>query len=712
MSFGTAVTYPAGQIPEAVQTADFNGDGRLDLAVANYKSSFVSVLLGNPDGTFQPARNSVTGIRPVSIATGDFNDDGKLDLATANVAYGDVSVLLGNGDGTFGAHTDYGRPLGNPISVAVGDFNSDGKLDLGVMTNTGYSSYYGSDLGGAVAVLTGNGDGSFVVPNQLSWLSIGWHTSAAVADFNGDGRLDFAATHPDYASVDLVFGDGTGAFGGLVSVQVGSGPRSVTSEDVNGDGNVDLVTANSGDKVSVLLGSGLGTFAGARDYAVGAGPYSVATADFNRDGKVDLVTANELAGTVSVLFGAGTGSFGWVQDFAVGAEPQSLAVGDFNGDHFPDLAVANERSDNVSVLLNDQSWPPADSPTVAISDVTVTEGNTGTVGAEFTVSLSAAYNQPVSVNYATVDGSATVAGGDYRPVTGTLTFGVGETSKTVTVPVNGDRVAEYTELFSLRLASPVNAFIPDPTATGTITDDEPYVSVWGATVAEGNTGTRAASLTVSLASVYDADVVVSYSTADGGAVAGSDYEGVAGTLTIPAGQTSQTVRVLISGDRVVERTEYTEYDSDGYPYSRFEDNEYFLVNISSSEAKIGYGQARGVIQDDEPRLSINSVSLKEGRSGTQVMTFTVTLSAAYDQAVTVSYATSDGSATVADNDYVATSGTLTFAPGQMTKTVTVVIKGDKKKESDESFYVLLSAPSSNALISNATGWGAILNDDR
>ncbi|HSC57453.1 MAG TPA: Calx-beta domain-containing protein, partial [Nitrospira sp.] len=222
----------------------------------------------------------------------------------------------------------------------------------------------------------------------------------------------------------------------------------------------------------------------------------------------------------------------------------------------------------------------------------------------------------------------------------------------------------------------------------------PSLRINDVTVTEGNTGTLAANFTVTLAAASTETITVTYATGDGSATAGSDYQTASGTLTIPAGQTSGTITVLVNGDRLAE------YD------------EYFTVNLTSATgALITSGTGYETIQDDEPRIRINSVSVTEGNSGTKLMTFTVTLSTAYDQAVTVNYATHDNSATVADNDYVATSGTLTFAPGQTTKTFTVTIKGDKKKESDESFYVLLSGASSNALIDNAYGWGTILNDD-
>jgi hypothetical protein len=826
-SFLTPVNYAAGTNPQAIVTADFNGDGRLDLAVANSSSSNVSVLLGNGDGTFQLAQNSATGAGPKSLAVGDFNADGKLDLATANNY--DVSVLLGNGNGSFGAASNIGV-VGNPASVAVGDFNGDGKLDLGVASSVYVppqpgDPYYG---GGSDAyyqsyanVLLGNGTGTLTFTSSTAtggdvyywWYSQPPTYTAAVADLNGDGRGDFISTDSlsYYSSVLLANLNGT--LGYATGWAIGSNSRAVLARDVNGDGKADLVAGNN-DGVAVRLGNGLGSFGALQTYAMDSQPVSLAVADFNGDGTVDLVTGNGSAGTVSVLLGTGAGAFKPPLNSPGGSYPIGVAVGDFNGDGRSDVATAN-LDDTASVLLNDGAWLSLDAPSITINDATVTEGNTGTTAATFTVSLSAAYGQSVSIHYATADGSATVAGGDYQAASGALTFAPGETSKIITVLVNGDRDYEGQESFFVRLSNPTNAFVADATGVGTILDDEPsisiepyvsgaegntgttaflftvtlsaaydvpvtvdyatadltadeqywyglgatagvdytaisgtltipagqtsgtitvlvngdrvgeydesffvnlsnatyaqlastqslgtivndepYVSIAGGTVVEGNTGTKPMTFTVTLSAAYDAAVTVSYATADGSATAGSDYQAASGTLTIPAGQTSGMITVLVNGDRLGE------YD------------EYFNVNLTGATGAVtNNSTGYGTIQDDEPRISINSASVKEGNSGTTVMTFTVTLSAAYDQTVTVNYATHDSSATVADNDYVATSGTLTFAAGQTTKTFTVTIKGDKKKEADESFYVLLSGASSNALISNAYGWGTILNDD-
>jgi hypothetical protein len=333
-------------------------------------------------------------------------------------------------------------------------------------------------------------------------------------------------------------------------------------------------------------------------------------------------------------------------------------------------------------------------PPLAISDVTTVEGNTGMTAFVFTVRLSAPGNQAVTVNYATADGSAT-AGSDYQSTSGTLTIPAGQTSGTITVLVNGDRLAEANETFTVNLSAPANATIADGTGVGTIVDDEPHISISDTTVTEVNTGSRSAAFTVTLSTAYDVNVTVNYATTNGTATAGSDYQAASGTLTIPAGQTSGTITVQVNGDRLAEP------------------NETFVVNLSTPvNATIADGQGVATIVDDEPRISIGSVSKKEGKKNqTTLFTFTVSLSAAYDQAVTVSFRTVDGTATTGDGDYVAKTGLLTFLPGQTTKTITIEVKGDSRREADEWFGLDLFGNSSNSQFSNTRGVGTIVNDD-
>jgi probable HAF family extracellular repeat protein len=214
-------------------------------------------------------------------------------------------------------------------------------------------------------------------------------------------------------------------------------------------------------------------------------------------------------------------------------------------------------------------------------------------------------------------------------------------------------------------------------------------------VIEGNTGTVAATFIVTLSVPSAKPVTVAYATADGIATAGSDYQAVSGTLTFAPGETSKTITVLVNGDRVAES------------------NETFVVNlISPTNAIIVNGQGRCLILDDEPRISISDVSKLEGQAGQSTLfTFTVTLSAAYDQPVTMSFRTVNGTAKKSDNDYVARTGTLTFLPGETTKTITIEVKGDSKKEANETFYLDLFGNSGNSLFTKSRGIGTILNDD-
>lgn len=579
-AFLAPVDYAVGYTALALQVGDFNGDDRLDVATANVRGvnedlNTVSVLRSNGDGTFQPARSSPAFSFSASQAVADFNGDGLDDLATSdqNDAGHDVNVLLSRGDGTFHApvNIDVGPILSTNTHVATGDFNGDGKPDLAVIGDVDFYDY--SYIVG-VHVLLGSGDGSFSGPiaSVFAYNPFEDDYSAFVGDFNGDGNADMLVN--SYNGGALLLGDGQGR---LTGQGWNSTIGAAAVGDVNGDGKLDLVRAGS-----VLLGDGAGGFPIRRNYDTGGDYGPIALGDFNRDGRLDIAMRPWESDNVLIFRGRGDGTFGDAESFAVARnDDPGIAVGDFNRDGWLDVATLS--LGGVSVLINDRTWP-ALPPAISVGDATVTEGNTGTRTATFVVTLSDPSAQPVTVQYATANGTAT-AGGDYQARSGTLTFAPGETSKTITVPVLGDRLAEPDEAFVVNLSGATGATIADGQAVGTITDDEPRISISDATKAEGK------------------------------------------------------------------------------------------------------------------------------NKQTTLFTFTVTLSAPYDQPVTMSFSTLDGTATNRDKDYVARAGTLTFAPGETTKTITIEVKGDNRREANEYFYLDLSGNSSNSLFTKKRGIGTILNDD-
>jgi hypothetical protein len=351
LSFMQASSSATNITPQAVAVADFNGDGKLDLALPgnpNAAGSVLTVLLGKGDGTFTPAPPSPTPALNVgSIAAGDFNGDGKADLIVNLPDNNELMPLLGKGDGTFTVGQTISDPDG-PFFVATADFNGDGNADLAVANPAGAN----------VTILLGNGDGTFAAASTSA--AGASPASIAVGDFDGDGHADVAVVNLLSNTVTVLLGKGNGTFTKVaVSPATGTDPLSITTGDFNGDGKADLAVANSyvttddPGTVTILLGNGDGTFTpNAVSPATGDKPYCVAVADVNGDGKADLVTSNMGSNTATVLLGNGDGTFTAGGSPPAGIDPLFVGVGDMNGDGIADLAVVNNSASLVTVLLS------------------------------------------------------------------------------------------------------------------------------------------------------------------------------------------------------------------------------------------------------------------------------------------------------------------------------------------------------------------------
>lgn len=296
-SFQAKHDYRTGRGPVSVAIGDLNGDGKPDLATANNGEGVntVSVLLNQRDGSFQPKVDYRTGPSPQSVAIGDVNGDGKPDLATANWTdeVNTVSVLWNRGDGSFEPKRDY-RTDGGPDSVAIGDLSGDGKPDLAT-----------ANFGSSVSVLLNQGDGSFGA--NVDYRTGRGAESIAIGDLNGDGKPDLATAN-EAETVSVLLNRGNGRFKAKRDYRAGEDEaNSVVIGDVDGDRKPDLVTSSLGT-VSVLLNTGGGGFRPRFDYPVAGGARSVAIGDLDHRGKLDLATANVVPNTVSVLLASTAGA--------------------------------------------------------------------------------------------------------------------------------------------------------------------------------------------------------------------------------------------------------------------------------------------------------------------------------------------------------------------------------------------------------------------
>ncbi|MBC8124083.1 MAG: VCBS repeat-containing protein [Gemmatimonadaceae bacterium] len=374
VSFLPPQTFATADGPRSIVVGDLDGDGDLDLATVNIGGSYpdfvntVSVLKNNGNGTFANAQTLAVGDYPTSITVGDLDGDGDLDLATVNIGdyvypgfQSTVSVLRNNGNGTFAAAQSFTTGK-SAFEITIGDIDGDGDLDLVTTYGAGYTN---SRYVGYVTVLKNNGNGTFAEPQDFP--SGAYPTSITIGDLDGDGDLDLAIANNSgfryfFSYLTVLKNDGNGNFGGRQDFGA-SLAFDIEAGDLDGDGDLDLATANTSNvyngfstgSVTVFKNGGDGTFRGQTfyigdSYPSNDGTYSLTIGDLDGDGDLDVAAANSRSNTVSVLKNNGDGTLATPQDFANEGGPNSIAVGDLDEDGDLDLATTSPSSDTVATL--------------------------------------------------------------------------------------------------------------------------------------------------------------------------------------------------------------------------------------------------------------------------------------------------------------------------------------------------------------------------
>ncbi|CAF4689058.1 unnamed protein product, partial [Rotaria sp. Silwood2] len=352
-SFTTQLTYLTGyrSWPSWITVGDFNRDKRLDIATSNFNMNNVGILLGCGNGSFHPVTTFSTGdgSSPLFVEARDFNDDGILDIAVANYGTSDIVVLFGFGDGSFLLGNAYRAGRGSaPCALAIGDFNNDFRLDIAVVNEK--SSY--------IRILLGYGREFYAGVTSYNMGFGSQPYSVAIGDLNNDGRSDIVVVNYGTHNISILLGRSHGVFDTIAtySTGVGSAPYSVSVADFNNDNQSDIVVTNSEtDNIVILFGYGNGTFAIGPTYLTGARsrPCAVAVGDFNNDNILDIAIANSGTNNIFLLYGYGNGLFGNKTLYALdyGYRPYSIAIKDLNKDSWMDIVIACVGTDHAETLI-------------------------------------------------------------------------------------------------------------------------------------------------------------------------------------------------------------------------------------------------------------------------------------------------------------------------------------------------------------------------
>jgi hypothetical protein len=692
---------------------NFNTTGSTATIPADYSLTAGTNITAVTANTFTIAAGATTATLNVVAVSDAVNDPN--ETVTVNLTSGGDYILGYNPSASFTPPTNFTVGTG-PISVTVGDFNGDGKSDLATANVNGGS-------GGNVSVLLGTGTGSFGTATNFSVGSL--PASVTVGDFNGDGKSDLAVANFNSNNVSVLLGTGTGSFGTATNFTVGSSPISVAVGDFNGDGKSDLATANYfANNVSVLLNADPTATVTITDVSQPAisltiNDVTVTEGNSGTTNAVFTVSLSSAASTVvSVNYATANGTATAGTDYTAlptttltfnpGETSKTITV-PVNGDNQVELNetfflnLSNLQANGSNVTLADNQGQGTinndDSASIAITDVTITEGNSGTTNAVFTVTLSNAVDTAITLNYATADGTATTADNDYTALSLTpLTFNAGETSKTITVAINGDTKVESNETFFVNLSSlnanGRNVTITDNQGQGTITNDDlilPSITLAVSPSSVTEDGTANLVYTFTRSGVTTNPLTVNY-TIGGTATNGTDYTSIPTSVTFAANSSTATVTVDPTADTTVEPDEtvaLTLATGTGY-------------TVGTTTPVTGT-----INNDDFSQLSINDITVVEGKDNNAILT--VTVDNPNPQPITFNYTTAPINAT-ADVDYTSKTGTITIAANTSTATISIPILNDNLNEADEAFTITLSNPV-NATINPEGGIGEVIITD-
>ena len=744
------LTFPVGTTSQTFDvsvTGDMTDELNETIEITLSNAANAAIATGTGRGTITNDDGTTLSINSPSVTEGDSGTTNLTFTVTLSATSAQqVTVDYADaGSGTATSGTDYtaitggtltfpvGGALSQTFNVAVTGDTTDEVNETVVVTLSNAAN---------ATISTATGTGTITDNDAAPTLSV--NSPSVMEGDSGSTNLTFTVrlSAASGKQVTVAYADaGTGsATSGTDYTAITSGRLTFTAGTTSQTFNVAVtgdVLAESSETVLVSLssptnatvsdtaGTGTGTITNDDDApteitltvdksSVGEGDgATLITVTATVDGTTQFATATTV--TVSVA-GSGTASavdFTAVSDFdiTIGAGAASQ-TGTFTLTPTDDTADETDEKITVSGASGDLTVNSAtisltdddDAPTLSINSPSVSEGNSGSTNLTFTVTLSPASAQQVTVAWAEGTGGTATSGTDYTAITGgTLTFAAGTTSQTFNVAALGDTLDEANETVVVTLSSPTNAAISNTagTGTGTITDDDatPTLSINSPSVAEGNSGSTNLTFTVRLSAASGRQVTVAYADATTGtATSGTDYTTITGgTLTFTAGTTSRTFNVSVTGDTTDEV------------------NETVVVTLSgATNATVSAmaGTGTGTITDDDgPTVSVNSLSVTEGDSGSTNLTFTATLSAASVQQVTVDYTDAETGTATSGTDYTAiTDGTLTFTAGTTSQTFAVSVTGDTTDEVDETVVVTLSNPT-NATIATASGTGTITDDD-